>query len=269
MDIDYIATNANGNPINRENVKEVEDSRSVNEFIDDIDIELDARCKILRLKSKELSDSLKSVFLIEIVKLSKKFKSMKMKDFLGSSDSLKFLSNVENLVQQHKSSVKTAIHTNHQQKDSNNKNDQTNVLDSIRKRAREKDNALRKLISTDTTNTKMATSHKTPARNNNKSYTYNSAAKTPLIRDPMMGETIVSANGSPLGVFSAVRAKVRPHAALTPTISLALPGIDSGFVEITNPNDFEQIDEENKKIALKELQNLEQTVKQLISKIKS
>lgn len=254
----------------------VSDARDVNEFIDDIDVELNARCKILKLKAKELCDSLKSAFLIEMVKLPKKVKGMKMKEFLESSSSSQLLSSIGGSIQPMHGAASTVVRPhNHIAYIKKDVSDKGSLLDSIRKQARDKRNALRQLIATGTsnpTNNDMASAfshHKTPMHTPHRSYTAASACKTPIVRDPRLGEQIISENGSPLGVYSAVKAKMRPNIAQTPTISIALPGSDTEFIDISNPNTLDQIDEKNKDIALRELEILQQTVQQLISKIKN
>lgn len=96
----------------------------------------------------------------------------------------------------------------------------------------------------------------------------NMVAQTPSARNPKEGETILSANGSPLGVFNTV---VKPKGGLS--IIPPTPGAPTGvFVpldtgDVIDIDNIETLPEEVKQDALSKMQSILSNMQKLMSKL--
>jgi hypothetical protein len=242
------------------------------EFFDEFDAELEYRCTMMRFKTQELCESLKSAFLVELMKLPTKVKCMPMQEFLqlqGTGNTLASLRAEFSASLLKSTANKSMIQQTASKKNTTRiPNPQTSAsgANSMRKLAKQKNDSLRTdILKSQAFNHALGT----PAGNRFNHQKF--PPSTPAVRDPKNGECILSMNGSPLGAFSTVRATVRPHfnVPATPTISVSLPGATGSYINIADPNALNQLDEENKEHALNELGALEATIADIVRRIRN
>ena len=214
----------------------------VHSFLEDLEIEMDARCKTLELQSAHLADILKSSFAVELTKLPQKIKKMSVRQF-----SQEFQGSLVAVIEHDRQKIFEAMHAAEdgesdgeevaaggpQGSDASN-NGRAYFTRSARKRpvnatvARERTRARVKRAAAATgtiarsktaaarvpTSGSAPPSTPSPAVSSSISTSHSSYAglppQTPIVREPKRGEQLLSANGSPLGSFASVRATVGP-----------------------------------------------------------
>lgn len=91
--------------------------------------------------------------------------------------------------------------------------------------------------------------------------------ETPSTRNPREGEMILSANGSPLGVFNTVVKAKNPAASIVPSTPGIFVPLETGDVIDVESVDLDTLPEEVKQEAIVKMQNMMSNMQKLMSKL--
>ena len=233
---------------------------SVEEILDEMKVELDARCKTLELHTEHLADTLKNAFMVEFTRIPKKIREMPLKKFFEEFDgSMEVV--LEHDKRQCFAEATAAIPS---VSSSEMEVEEAGICATVVRGSRHK------------SKTGAPSSSAKPPRARSKVPATPSAAfrggvapATPSLRMPRTGEGLLSVRGSPLGNFSSLRA-VAGKTAAPPTISVALTSApDTGFIDISDANVQANLTEVGKAEAFQHLQALQRQVASLMEKIQT